>query len=71
MVVEYMDRAQGATMDFFNQTLSGTRHTLVRFPILLRDYLVIETVSERGVNELFTVVLLLISNALTLLHMLY
>ena len=71
MVVEYMDRAQGATLDFFYQTLPGTRHTLVRFPILLRDYLVIETAPERGVNKLFTAVLLLIYNALPLLQMMY
>ena len=54
------------------QSLVLTKNNnLVRFPILLRDYLVIETASERGVNELFTAVLLLISNALTLLHLMY
>ena len=54
------------------QSLVLTKNgNLVRFPILLRDYLVIETASERGVNELFTVALLLISNALTLRHLMY
>ena len=54
------------------QSLVLTKNNnLVRFPILLRDYLVIETASERSVNDLFTAVLLLISNALTLLHLMY
>jgi hypothetical protein len=54
------------------QSLVLTKNSnLVRFPDLLRDYLVIETASERGVNKWFTAVLLRISNALTLLHLMY
>ena len=48
-----------------------TNNNLVRFPILLRDYLVIETAPEQSVNDLFTAVLLLMSNALALLHLMY
>jgi hypothetical protein len=54
------------------QSLVLTKNNnLVRFPDLLRDYLVIETASERSVNELFTAELLLIYNALSLLHLMY
>ena len=54
------------------QSLVLTKNSnLVSFPILLRDYLVIETALERAVNKWFTAVLLLISNALTLLDLMY